>query len=348
MALTIGTNLLISQHIGDLENALTLQAFTREITALTRIYAVQPDQIACDLHPDYVSTHYATQYAAQLPASNLTFVQHHHAHIAACMAENGLTETVLGIAWDGTGYGPDGTIWGGEFLLADLTDFQRVAHFKPLRLPGGEKAIREPRRAAIALLYELWGDGVFERTDLAVVRSFKPSERRVLQTLLKQGLHTPWTSSAVRLFDASAALLDLVHIATFEGQAAMALECALTNVATDEAYPFRIHPLVDWTLTLEAILLDIAHAMTVAMISAKFHNTMVEIILTIAQQLQQERVVLTGGCFQNRYLSDRTIARLRAAGFQPYWHRLIPPNDGGIAAGQAIVAAYRSEVKPCA
>jgi hydrogenase maturation protein HypF len=375
VALTMGANLLISQHIGDLNNPLTLSAFADAIATFTQIYTVPVDQIACDLHPDYLSTRYATQ----LPASELRPVQHHHAHIAACMAENGLTATALGVAWDGTGYGPDGTLWGGEFLLANLTDFQRVAHFQPFRLLGGESAIREPRRVAIALLYELWGDAVFERTDLAAVRSFNHSERQVLQTMLKRGINTPWTTSAGRLFDAIAALLDLVQISTFAGQAAMALEFALTNVVTDDAYPFLINPpvcpardpdslavlspphkargpiqaspnlcrVVDWTPTLQAILQDMAQATTIAMISAKFHNTMVEVILAIARQLNYEQVVLSGGCFQNRYLSDRIIAQLRTAGFQPYWHRLLPPNDGGIAAGQAIVAAQRSEVKSC-
>lgn len=258
------------------------------------------------------------------------------------MAENGLEETVLGVAWDGTGYGLDGTIWGGEFFLANLTDFQRVGHLKSFRLPGGETAIREPRRTAIGLLYEVWGESAFQRTDLAPVRDFKAQERTVLQTMLKNELNTPWTSSAGRLFDGIAALLNLVQISTFEGQAAMTLEGALDGISTNDFYPFAIdHCVLNWVSTVQAVIADIEQQTSVAMVSAKFHNTMVEAILQFAQRLKQERVVLSGGCFQNRYLSDRTIARLKAEGFQPYWHRRIPPNDGSLAVGQAIVAAFR-------
>jgi hydrogenase maturation protein HypF len=341
VAVTVGSNLFLSQHIGDLENQPTLQAFEQAIASFQEIYAVHPQQIAHDLHPDSLSTQYALQ---NLP-SNLIPIQHHHAHIASCMTDNELEGTVLGIAWDGTGYGTDSTIWGGEFLLATLTDFQRVGYFKPFRLPGGEQAVRQPRRAAIALLYEVWGEAVFDRTDLASVQAFSSQERRVLQTMLQKQINSPWTSSAGRLFDAIAALLNLVQISTFEGQAAMALEFAVTS--TDESYPFTIQDYVDWTPTLQAILIDLERETSVGIVSAKFHNTMVEVILQFARQLKQERVVLSGGCFQNRYLCDRAITRLRAEGFQPYWHHRIPPNDGGIAVGQAIIAVHRSEGSLC-
>lgn len=340
IALTIHSNLFVSQHIGDLENQATLQAFEQAIDIFEQLYEVHPHRIACDCHPDYLSTQYAQQRCSEIPSIEILPIQHHHAHIAACMAENGLEETVLGVAWDGTGCGIDGTIWGGEFLLANLTDFQRVGHFKPFRLPGGEKAIREPRRAAIALLYELWGEAAFDRTDLAPVQAFNAQERIILQTMLKNDLNTPWTSSAGRLFDTIAALLNLVQISTFEGQAAMALEFAIESASTDESYPFVIHQgILDWSTTVEAIIAEIEQKTSVAIVSAKFHNTMVEVILQFARQWKQKRIVLSGGCFQNRYFSDRTIARLKAEGFQPYWHRHIPPNDGGIAVGQAIVAA---------
>lgn len=340
IALTIDSNLFVSQHIGDLENQATLQAFEQAIDTFEQLYAVHPDLIACDDHPDYLSTQYAQHRGSKFPSSQIFPVQHHHAHIAACMAENGLEETVLGVAWDGTGYGLDGTIWGGEFFLANLTDFQRVGHFKPFRLPGGEKAIREPRRAAIAVLYELWGEAAFDRTDLAPVQAFNAQERDILQTMLQKELNTPWTSSAGRLFDAISALLNLVQISTFEGQAAMAVEFALEHISTDEVYPSVIHQgIFDWSTMVEEIIADIEQKTSGAMVSAKFHNTMVEVILQFARQWKQKRVVLSGGCFQNRYFSDRTIARLQAEGFQPYWHRHIPPNDGGIAVGQAIIAA---------
>jgi hydrogenase maturation protein HypF len=344
IALTIHSNVFVSQHIGDLENQATLQAFEQAIDTFEKIYEVHPNLVACDSHPDYLSTQYAQQHSKSL-SSKILPIQHHHAHIAACMSENGLEETVLGVGWDGTGYGLDGTIWGGEFLLANLTNFQRVGHFKPFRLPGGEKAIREPRRAAIALLYELWGEAAFDRMDLAPIQSFSPQERAILQTMLNNKLNTPWTSSVGRLFDAIAALLNLIQISTFEGQAAMVLESALDGLTTDEFYPVALHHgLVDWSATVQSVISDIEQETSVAMISAKFHNTMVETIVQVAQQLKQERVVLSGGCFQNRYLSDRTISRLKAAGFQPYWHCRIPPNDGGIAVGQAIVAASQQSI----
>lgn len=329
---------LVSQHIGDLETFQSGETFKKAVTALEDIYETKPAEVACDMHPDYLST----KYARELHLPTLA-VQHHHAHIAACMAENDIDGQVLGVAWDGTGYGPDGTIWGGEFLLATRKDFKRVGRFRQFRLPGGDTAIREPRRAAIGALYEIMGDAVFERTDLAPVAAFTAQELAVLKAMLHGGVNSPTTSSAGRIFDIAASLLDLRQVSTFEGQAAMELEFSIAG-GTSESYPFRLEDsgscvIVNWAPVLECLLDDRMKAVMAGLISAKLHNTMVEIIVAVAKRIGDPRVVLSGGCFQNVYLTERTISRLAEEGYAPYWHRLIPPNDGGIAFGQAVVAA---------
>jgi len=260
------------------------------------------------------------------------------------MAENELTGSVLGVAWDGTGYGPDGTIWGGEFLLATEEGYRRAAHLRPFRLPGGERAVREPRRSCLGLLYALLGDAALALEDLPPVASFTPRERAVLRRVLAQGLNAPLTSSAGRLFDALAALLGVRQVSTFEGQAAMELEWAAQAIPTDESYPLAIlgdqEPLVvDWAPMVETILAQVAGpSVPVGLSAARAHNTLVEAIVAVARRVGEERVVLTGGCFQNRYLTERAVRRLREEGFRPYWHQRVPPNDGGIALGQALAA----------
>jgi hydrogenase maturation protein HypF len=329
---------LISQHIGDLETFQSGLAFRKAVDALEDIYDTKPAVVACDMHPDYFSTRYARELGLPTLA-----VQHHHAHIAACMAENDLDGQVLGVAWDGTGYGTDGTIWGGEFLLATRKDFKRVGHFRQFRLPGGDVAIREPRRAAIGALYEMMGDVVFERKDLAPVSAFTAPELALLKSMLHSGVNSPVTSSAGRIFDIAASLLGLQQVSTFEGQAAMELEFAIAG-GTSESYPFRLEDsgscvIVNWAPLLECLLDDRMKAVVTGLISAKVHNTMAEVIVAVAKRIGDPRVVLSGGCFQNVYLTERTVSRLAEEGYVPYWHRLIPPNDGGISFGQAVVAA---------
>jgi hydrogenase maturation protein HypF len=253
------------------------------------------------------------------------------------------------VAWDGAGYGTDGTIWGGEFLLATRKDFHRVAHMRQFRLLGGEPAIREPRRAAIGALYEVMGDALFERTDLSPIAAFAPSELIVLKSMLHSGRHSPLTSSAGRLFDIAASLIGLRQISTFEGQAAMELEFALAS-GTAESYPFRLEDsgscvIVNWQPVLECVLDDRRNAVKTNLISAKFHNTMVEIVVAVAKRIGEGRVALSGGCFQNVYLTERAVRRLAEEGYAPYWHRLIPPNDGGISFGQVVVAAAQKDSK---
>jgi hydrogenase maturation protein HypF len=285
------------------------------------------------------------------------------------MADNRLQEPVLGVSWDGTGYGLDGTVWGGEFLKVpgmapdaedDPAPFQRLAHLRTFRLPGGEKAIKEPRRAAIGLLYELFGEAVFEMEELAPVRAFSQQQRETLKAVLEKKLNAPVTSSAGRLFDAIASIAGLRQIVNFEGQAAMELEFALDGVTTDDAYPVTASHcrfekdqsaggsqsavIVDWAPMVHGVLGDARSGLPVAHLSAKFHNTLVEAIAAVALRIGEERVVLTGGCFQNKYLTERAVRRLEREGFRVYWHQRVPPNDGGIALGQIVAACreYRS------
>ncbi|MGQ9813868.1 MAG: carbamoyltransferase HypF, partial [Candidatus Roseilinea sp.] len=383
VAISIGDNVFISQHIGDLETTQAYEAFCHVIDSLSALYEWHPDMIACDLHPDYLSTRFAETYAQQhnLP---LIRVQHHMAHVAACMAENDLAGPALGVAWDGTGYGLDGTIWGGEFLwvpsLAQNDEselFTRVASLRPFRLPGGDLAIKEPRRVAMGVLYEMLGDAVWEMEELQPVAAFAPAERALVRQMLKQNVNAPVTTSAGRLFDAVAALAGLRQRLNYEGQAAMELEFAISDLRTDESYPFSILDLgiadfglpaeklvisrqnsegaiqttpskiqLDWAPLMQAVI-DDARAFNrqssivnrqLSVLAARFHNTLVEMIVAVARRVNEPRVILTGGCFQNRYLLERAIQRLRDEGFRPYWHQRVPPNDGGIALGQVAIA----------
>lgn len=330
VAIVIDNRLMISPHIGDLDTAEACAAHQQALDDLIGLYQMKPDAIACDAHPDYASTRMAhTRGGTVIP------VQHHYAHALSCMADNGFDEPALAVVWDGTGYGDDGTIWGGEFLKMTKTGYQREFHFRTFPLPGGEKAIREPRRSALGILYSL------ERkyNDL----SFSSEERKILAEALQKGLNCPLTSSAGRLFDAVAALTGLCTISSFEGEAAMALEFAASATTPAKPYSFKISEgAVDWRPLIHDILSDMEQNISVSMIASRFHETLAEIIVAVARLAEEKNVLLTGGCFQNKLLLERAIEKLAGAGFQPFWHRQIPPNDGGIAAGQ-IMAAIRRE-----
>jgi hydrogenase maturation protein HypF len=348
VAVTTGSHIFISQHIGDLESPEAFEAFQKVIADLEVLYDVRPERIVCDLHPDYLSG----QFARKQPEPVIA-VQHHRAHVASCLAENGLDGPVLGVSWDGTGYGDDGSIWGGEFFVTDVIPYRRVASFRRFRLPGGPAAVREPRRAAVGLLYEIMDDRLFDRNDLSFFQSWTLSERKMLRTMLTRGIHSPPTSSVGRLFDAVASILGLRQLVSFEGQAAMELEFAIGRVRTDEGYPFEISNRksptdkrlnIDWEPLISGILDDRDRGIPVGRISTRFHNTLAEIVVDVAEHIGEERVVLSGGCFQNRYLTERAVHRLKAAGFRPYWHQRIPPNDGGIALGQAFIALQEAKI----
>lgn len=354
IALASRSNVFVSQHLGDLDSPESTAAFEAAIGDLERLHEITPGAVVADLHPDYRSTVYAR--ALGLP---LTQLQHHWAHIAGCMAENDLDGPALGVCWDGTGYGPDGTVWGGEFLAVDGASFRRAACLRPFRLPGGDRAVREPRRSALGLLHALDPEVPLSGH---VAAAFNDVERRVLTDALDRGINAPVTTSAGRLFDAIASLTGLRQRTGFEGQAAMDLEFAAT-VDGAAVYPFDITragarftlgswqapPLViDWAPMIRAIVAEVQDGVPAAVVASRAHNTLAAIIVEAAIAIGEPAIVLTGGCFQNRYLIERTVIALRHAGFRPYWHQRIPPNDGGIALGQIAAYLRVKENQPCA
>jgi hydrogenase maturation protein HypF len=332
--------LFLGPHIGDLGTARSREVFARQASELPALHGINPQVVACDTHPDYHSSSVAM--GSGLP---VTRVPHHLAHVLACMVDNGLDGPVLGVAWDGTGDGRDGTIWGGEFLTVDAERFRRIAHLRPFRLPGGDAAVREPRRAALGLLHEIYGADALTNTELCPVAAFTAHERGVLATMLQRGVNAPFTSSAGRLFDAVAAILGLCQHNRFEGEAAMAVEFAASRARETAALPaFVIResdgPLVlDWLPPLLALIQERQRGAPPDLLAAALHDAMGAAIVDVARRVGRRRVVLTGGCFQNARLTERTVDLLCAAGFAPYFHHRIPPNDGGLAAGQAVFAA---------
>jgi hydrogenase maturation protein HypF len=341
VAISRGRDVILSQHIGDLETAKAFFAFQKVIQDLLRLYEVKPQAVVCDAHPDYLSSQHARELG--LPVVE---VFHHHAHMAACLAENELEGEVLGVTWDGAGYGEDGAIWGGEFLAGDAHSYRRVATFRPFRLAGGERAMKEPRRSALGLLFEMEGATALERP-WPFLEGLSERERRLLAQMLARGSNSPLTSSCGRLFDAVAALLSVKTVSSFEGQAAMMVEFAVQE-GVEDSYPISLlaaeenQPLVfDWEPLVRAILRDREQGVAVGVICARFHNALADLIVEVAQRVGLERVALSGGCFQNRYLTERTFHRLQEAGFRPFTHQRVPPNDGGIALGQIVVGATK-------
>ena len=350
VALTVGKNIFLSQHVGDLDTLAALEAFRKTSGELVALYQAPVEQVAHDRHPDYISTREAGRGSLPLVA-----VQHHHAHIVACMVDNDLDEDVLGLAWDGTGYGLDGTIWGGEFLLSSLTGFVRVGFFRPFPLPGGEAAVKEPWRVAWGALWEAMGGDMTGARRLPCFLSRSDRELKLLARMMERHVNTPQVSSVGRLFDAVAALTGVRETVQFEGQAAMELEFLARGVRTDERYGYIIKQaegfsknpaaadswVVDWRPMLKAVVDNVQSGADRKIISARFHNTLIAAAVDVVQRVGRKKVVLSGGCFQNKRLTEGLVGRLRAAGFQPYWHQNIPPNDGGISLGQAVCAAFK-------
>ncbi len=371
--LTRGRYAFLSQHIGDMENYETLRFFEQMVEQLARTFRVQPEVIACDLHPGYLTTRYVQRVREAksrgqevlciLPPASCVLhpVQHHHAHIASCMAENGLSgeQPVIGVAFDGTGYGADGAIWGGEFLVADYRSFWRSAHLKYIPLPGGDAAIRRPYRTALAYL---WAAGVPWEEDLPPVAAASPVERAVLIRQLEQGLNTTPTSSVGRLFDAVAALAGVRQEINYEAQAAIELEML---VQEDEAgaYAFELttHPTshqrpatgneqtatgINPAPVIRAVVADVRAGVPAGVIAARFHNGLARMVRDVCLRLREETglevVALSGGVFQNVTLLGRVVPLLEASGFTVCTHRLVPPNDAGISLGQAVIAGVSS------
>lgn len=329
---------VMSQHIGDLETSEAFDAFQHVITDFKKLFSWTPDLVVTDMHPSYFSHRYAHSLAqaANIP---LIEVQHHHAHMAACMFENRLEGDVLAVTWDGTGYGTDNTVWGGEFLAGSYGSFERVAHLLPFGLAGADAAVREPRRCALGVLSEI--EGMAESRCLQEM--FTPDELKVMKSMLATGMNTARTTSAGRLFDAVSAISGICRRSTFEGQAAMMLEHAAES-GLGKPYPFELRhsdgaAVIDWRPAISLILLE-KDARSVA---RRFHATLVEMIRAVARTAGYKRVVLSGGVFQNALLLEHTRRALLKDGFEVYSHQLIPSNDGGIALGQILVAAHQKK-----
>ena len=337
-----GGQIVVTQHIGDLDHPLSLAAQVRAIADYERLYRLQPVAVACDLHPDYATTRLAE--ASGFPVIR---VQHHHAHVAALLAEHDADGEILGVTWDGTGFGPDGTVWGGEFLRATRTGYRRVARLLPFTLPGGEAAARQPWRSAVGALYAVAGLGLWELDVPPVRRAAQWGD--VLNALLRAPA-TVRTSSVGRLVDAVSAILGLRQESTYEAHAAMLLEHAVAP--TTEAYPFSLLERetdgpdapsleVDWRPSLTAVLADVRSGVTPSIVAGRFHRTLARMAASVAEWAGIPRVGLTGGCFQNAVLTQFTSDELRRRRFDVLTHSLVPPNDGGLAVGQALVAASR-------
>jgi hydrogenase maturation protein HypF len=345
----------LSQHIGDMENLETLEHFETSIDLYKHLFRVEPQEIAYDLHPDYFSTKYARSQASGSSPPSLVSIQHHEAHIAACLADNGWPldgGPIIGVAWDGTGYGRDGHIWGGEFFVGDYAGLRRAAHLEYLPMPGGEAAIHHPWRLALGYVYAL-------TRDLPELAGVSEQERRIVRQQIDRQLNTPLTSAAGRLFDAVAALIGIRRQVTYEAQAAIEMEmlasqwqasrssAAGESAALPPAYPFDIEQdgqgrIVRLRAMIHALQADLEAGKNPAEIGWRFHQTLAEIILRVCRLVSKETglrtVALSGGCFQNRLLLSLAVPRLEQAGFKVLLHRQVPCNDGGVSLGQATLA----------
>ena len=345
--LLTGNQAFLSQHIGEMDYFDTWQFFTESVRRYQDLFGIHPKVIAHDMHPDFT-------LAAQdvlnnlLPGALTVPVQHHHAHIASCLAENGVDGPVIGLAFDGTGYGPDGTIWGGEFLIADTRTYRRAAHLGLFPLPGGEQAIRDPRRIALGLLLKTFGN---LPGDLDLVQNTEPVLQQTVKAQIERGLNAPLTSSCGRLFDAVAALIGLRERVTYEGQAAIELETLALDAPDAPRYPLNARSTPDgWTLPPEPLIrqvvADLRSGISPAVIAARFHQTVIaaarRLVINLHTETGLDAVALSGGCFQNRILLEGLSRTLRADGLTVYTHHRVPPNDGGLSPGQAIIAASHS------
>ncbi len=333
---------ILSQHIGDLENLETMAFFRETLAHLQRFFRVKPVAVAHDLHPNYLGTRFALQESGLPPIG----VQHHHAHIASCMADNGIDGNVIGVALDGTGYGTDGNIWGGEFLVCDFLEFERAGHLACMPLAGGDSAVRQPWRSAMAYLRATFGS-VAPIPGLPVFRDVPAKQIQVVGTMLEKGLNTIPTSSCGRLFDAVASLLGLRHETTYEGQAAIELEMMTSNASGTYDFdivgrdPFQI----DMRPTIAGIVREMRMGVPPGDISARFHSTVAHVAAEGCKHIREahglNRVCLSGGTFQNLRLLGQTSELLRHADFELFTHLRVPTNDGGLALGQAVIASHR-------
>jgi hydrogenase maturation protein HypF len=334
-----GCQAIMSQYIGDMKNPAVYDFFTETIDRFSGMFKFKPEIVACDLHPDYTSTNYAEILEKELKIP-LVRVQHHHAHIASCIAENGIEDEVIGVSFDGTGFGTDGNIWGGEFLIADNVEFTRFAHFDYIPMPGGDKAVSEPWRMAYSYLFRYFGDNLDYKA-IPLFRSIDVNELSMVREMIIKKLNSPLTSGAGRLFDAFSALLDLCSGETFDSEAPMRLESAI-DCETNDYYPFLSGETIVFSDTFKSLLEDMS-CQKVPVIAAKLHNTVAQVILQTSRQIRRNtsinKVVLSGGVFQNKYLLEKALMLLRKERFKVFTNHLVPANDGGISLGQMAVTS---------
>ncbi|WP_434578318.1 carbamoyltransferase HypF [Thermoanaerobacterium thermosaccharolyticum] len=337
--LTKGNYAFLSHHIGDLDNSKTYMYYMNEIKKYIKLFKAEPKYVACDMHPGYLSTQFAK--SLDLP---VIYTQHHHAHIVSCMAEYGISDKVIGFAYDGTGYGPDGNVWGAEFLIADLKDFVRAGHLKYNFLPGGELAIKKIYRTSIGFIRDdmsFYGD---------YLKRFDPKEIEIINMQMDRKMNAPLVSSIGRFFDAVTSLIGLEDVVKYEGQAAMELESIIESDLSHYDYSISNVDgyIVDTSNILRQVYSDYLKGISKGIISARFHNTIVEFTVDIALRLRENykinKVVLSGGSFQNKYLLENITDKLLREGFSVYSNSMVPCNDGGIALGQAVIANYKLEV----
>ncbi len=336
-----GNQAILSQHIGDLKNLETLEFYSVSYERFKKLFRLNPSIVVFDKHPDYLST----RFAKDLNIEQVE-VQHHHAHIASCMAEFNLDEKVIGISMDGTGYGDDGNIWGGEFFVCDLADYDRFNHFEYIPLPGGDTVTKEPWRTGISFLYKYYGKEI-THFELPFIKSIENSKLNLILQAIDKNINCPLSSSAGRLFDAVAAITNVCPISKFHAEAPMRLE-AIANPGIDFGYPFDLGEVISFESTIKAIVEDLIEGKDVAEVSAKFHNTVINVIFAVASQIRKEtginKVVLSGGTFQNKYILSRIEKILEKEKFEVYCQLKVPSNDGGIALGQLAIAAKRREL----
>jgi len=348
-ALGVDKQAIVSQHIGDLKNYETYEFFGNAVDRFLHLYRQKPHTIVSDMHPDYLSTRFAKNFHAQQNKKGITNgqwfqVQHHHAHIASCMTENNLRENVIGIALDGTGYGEDGNIWGGEFFKANFSGYQRFAHFAYIPMPGGDKAVNSPWRMALSFLATAF-DNEDEFIDLPFLKERPTEDIKLILSMIRKGVNSPLTSSAGRVFDAVAALLGVCTEACFEAEPPMRLESMILE-SVDDYYSFSFNDeVVSFLPTFREIVDDMQSDITVEAIAAKFHNTIVQAMTDVAKAIRSHtglnKVALSGGSFQNKYLTERAIRMLKEEDFEVFTHTIVPCNDGGISLGQLAIAAHK-------
>jgi hydrogenase maturation protein HypF len=340
----------LSQHIGDMENLETMEHYEATIELYRKLFRIQPEIIAYDMHPEYLSTKFARALADASPGLNPVPVQHHHAHTVSCLVDNGLQERVIGVSLDGTGYGMDGCIWGGEFLVADYNGFDRLGHFQYVPLPGGTAAIERPYRMAISYLVSLLGEESLNQ-NLPFLKAIDSIEIELIKKQIQRKINSPLTSSCGRLFDAVSALIGIRDRIDYDAQAAIELEM-LADETESNSYPFAIQEkegvhIVHFDELFIAIINEINRGVYRARIAMKFHNTMTRIVTEMCQRLSRKtgikKVALSGGVFQNRLLLKLTVSALEKAGFSVLTHSNVPTNDGGISLGQAVIANFKIE-----